>query len=42
LVPTWAAHPLGARATVAVLAMNLPDRVQLRAQLMAAGLFEWE
>jgi hypothetical protein len=26
------------RATVAVLAMNLPDRVQLRALLMAAGL----
>ena len=27
------------RATVAVLAMNLPDRVDVRAQLLAAGLF---
>jgi hypothetical protein len=28
------------RATVVVLAMNAPDRVELRAQLIAAGLFD--
>ena len=30
------------RATVAVLALNAPDRVTLRAHLMAAGLFDLE
>jgi hypothetical protein len=30
------------RATVAVLAMNSPDRVELRAQLLEEGLFDSE
>jgi hypothetical protein len=38
--PVLAGRTACGRATVAVLAMNLPDRVQLREQLISAGLFD--